>query len=594
MPDKTANQAAGKGSAAVRKPAVEAQASRRQPTPVHPAAALLRAMSGPASELSAGDIRALQRTAGNRAVQRMLGALVGQDDERSSAQARHRFGESGDHHQQAADKMVPQIGDQSQALPPLSSTPMDAIQRRVEEETEPLQGKFENARKGENRTGLPDHIKAGIENLSSISLDDVRVHYNSSAPARLRALAYTQSTDIHLGPGQERHLAHEAWHVVQQKQGRVKSTLRARGVALNDDVGLEKEATVMGARAVAGPTTESVSDQLPGASENLREGSGHSGDKSPYPQASDLSAPVQLTDYDVPTHDDIKGIMEAAKITDFGPFQWDSGVPRFKLNPNYNNWTIADCVNKAIYEPESKDVAGEKGKKYHLIAMRRKAALESVLGTIKKGAEAILSVNDGKTPRAFVSLEKEDDYSGGHSHQRHILGKGKMTGHRQVALRAAFQKVDGVLMALDDAGIASVFADEDKATAAVKTALDKDLVQKWETHRKTLAKGSQVQITEAVNVSCVAYTKQDDPPGTPYAESEMPKYIDTSKSGERELYAGDYTGAGRPTDANGPDTTKKSLTTGGNATYTKVFVVVDPTTKQNTGGWAIKTAFPKP
>jgi hypothetical protein len=25
--------------------------------------------------------------------------------------------------------------------------------------------------------------------------------------------------DIHIGPGQEKHLAHEAWHTVQQKQG---------------------------------------------------------------------------------------------------------------------------------------------------------------------------------------------------------------------------------------------------------------------------------------------------------------------------------------------------------------------------------------
>lgn len=35
---------------------------------------------------------------------------------------------------------------------------------------------------------------------------------------------YSQGTDIHIGPGQEKHLPHEAWHVVQQKQGRVKPT----------------------------------------------------------------------------------------------------------------------------------------------------------------------------------------------------------------------------------------------------------------------------------------------------------------------------------------------------------------------------------
>lgn len=101
-----------------------------------------------------------------------------------------------------------------------------------------------------NRTGLPDALKTGIENLSGYSLDDVRVHYNSPKPAELQALAYTQGTDIHVAPGQEKHLPHEAWHVVQQKQGRVKPTLQMKGkININDDAGLEKEADVMGEMA---------------------------------------------------------------------------------------------------------------------------------------------------------------------------------------------------------------------------------------------------------------------------------------------------------------------------------------------------------
>lgn len=100
-----------------------------------------------------------------------------------------------------------------------------------------------------NTTGLPDTLKAGIENLSSLALDDVRVHYNSAQPARLHALAYTQGAEIHVAPGQERHLPHEAWHVVQQKQGRVQPTMQAQGVAINDDKRLEREADTMGASA---------------------------------------------------------------------------------------------------------------------------------------------------------------------------------------------------------------------------------------------------------------------------------------------------------------------------------------------------------
>ncbi|BCL33739.1 DUF4157 domain-containing protein [Nostoc sp. MS1] len=97
-----------------------------------------------------------------------------------------------------------------------------------------------------NQTGLPDNLKTGIENISGYSLDDVRVHYNSSKPSQLKALAYTQGTEIHVAPGQEKHLPHEAWHVVQQMQGRVKPTMQMKGVQMNDDEGLEREADALG------------------------------------------------------------------------------------------------------------------------------------------------------------------------------------------------------------------------------------------------------------------------------------------------------------------------------------------------------------
>ncbi len=104
--------------------------------------------------------------------------------------------------------------------------------------------------KKENNTGLPDNLKTGVEKLSGISLDDVKVHRNSDKPSQLQAHAYAQGTDIHLASGQEKHLPHEAWHVVQQKQGRVKPTIQMKyKTPINDDIGLEKEADVMGAKA---------------------------------------------------------------------------------------------------------------------------------------------------------------------------------------------------------------------------------------------------------------------------------------------------------------------------------------------------------
>ena len=109
-----------------------------------------------------------------------------------------------------------------------------------------------------NETGMPDSLKSGIESLSGVSMDGVQVHYNSSQPAQLNALAYAQGRDIHVGPGQEQHLPHEAWHVVQQAQGRVQPTTQMKdgqmmgGTPVNTDPALEAEADRMGAQAARG------------------------------------------------------------------------------------------------------------------------------------------------------------------------------------------------------------------------------------------------------------------------------------------------------------------------------------------------------
>jgi hypothetical protein len=112
--------------------------------------------------------------------------------------------------------------------------------------------------------GLPPGLRAGIEALSGFSMDQVQVHYNSGAPAQLRAFAYAQGQDIHLGPGQESQLPHEAWHVVQQAQGRVRPTLqRKRGLPVNDDRALEAEADRMGAQALALPAAVELAAARP-------------------------------------------------------------------------------------------------------------------------------------------------------------------------------------------------------------------------------------------------------------------------------------------------------------------------------------------
>ncbi|WP_105170019.1 eCIS core domain-containing protein [Pseudoalteromonas sp. T1lg23B] len=101
-----------------------------------------------------------------------------------------------------------------------------------------------------NSTGLPDNLKSGMESLSGMSLDHVKVHYNSSKPAMVQAHAYAQGSEIHLAPGQSHHLPHELGHVVQQAQGRVKPTTQVNGMNVNDSPSLEHEATMMGNKAL--------------------------------------------------------------------------------------------------------------------------------------------------------------------------------------------------------------------------------------------------------------------------------------------------------------------------------------------------------
>lgn len=140
----------------------------------------------------------------------------------------------------------------SQLAPPMGLVALEsALQRKPASNAPPIQRAEEGGQGSTNPTGLPDNLKAGVESLSGVSLDDVKVHYNSDKPADVQALATTQGSEIHLAPGQQMHLPHEAWHVVQQKQGRVQATTQLKGVNINNDSALEAEADVMGARALA-------------------------------------------------------------------------------------------------------------------------------------------------------------------------------------------------------------------------------------------------------------------------------------------------------------------------------------------------------
>jgi hypothetical protein len=98
---------------------------------------------------------------------------------------------------------------------------------------------------------LPACLRRGMEKISGLNLQRVRVHYNSRKPAQVQAHAYAQGEDIYLAPGQEQHLPHELGHVVQQALDMVTPNAVVNGVAVNDDPMLEQHATDLGEAALA-------------------------------------------------------------------------------------------------------------------------------------------------------------------------------------------------------------------------------------------------------------------------------------------------------------------------------------------------------
>lgn len=155
-------------------------------------------------------------------------------------------------HSAAATAQKRTADDELPAKPMQRAKGKEALQGRFERAADTVQRKAAVEAPRSNNTGLPDNLKSGIESLSGMSMDHVKVHYNSAKPAQLQAHAYAQGSEIQLAPGQETHLPHEAWHVVQQARGRVRPTMQMKGNALvNDDAGLEREADLMGSKAVS-------------------------------------------------------------------------------------------------------------------------------------------------------------------------------------------------------------------------------------------------------------------------------------------------------------------------------------------------------
>lgn len=140
----------------------------------------------------------------------------------------------------ASERVAYQLGSQAS----VRSAATGRIQRR-EQQTSTAAANSPSA------TGLDPAMIAGARSEAGVDLSNVTVHHHSSEPAVLGAHAFTRGNEIHIGPGQQGHLAHEAWHVVQQRRGQVAATAVSAHGLLNQNAALERDADKGGIRLQA-------------------------------------------------------------------------------------------------------------------------------------------------------------------------------------------------------------------------------------------------------------------------------------------------------------------------------------------------------
>lgn len=167
-----------------------------------------------------------------------------------------------------------------------------------------------------NKTGLPNELKAAIEAASGLSLDDVQVHYNSNKPEKIGAHAYAAYPNIYVAPGQEKYLAEEAWHIVQQLEGQVKGTTQKDGKDINTDKDLEKEAKKAG--ALAQQQTEPIQQEQELTKKTIQGG------------VAQLASLGDYIDIDKPEHDPGKLSDDVIRATD-EYISWST---------NYSNYVV--------------------------------------------------------------------------------------------------------------------------------------------------------------------------------------------------------------------------------------------------------------
>jgi hypothetical protein len=202
---------------------------------------------------------------------------------------------------------------------------------------------------------MPEDVRAKMESAFGADFSEVRIHEGARAAA-LGARAYTQGADVHFAPGGyqphssdgQELLGHELTHVVQQRAGRVQATTQAKGVGVNDDSALEREADEMGARAARG---EPVGGAPPAhASQGSAAGGGATA------TGAGPSAPVQrvpIGPNDLETTNPLNRQAILNYIRSCGPQQLADILQRMRVENHPSNTEYIQILHKELERDQS-------------------------------------------------------------------------------------------------------------------------------------------------------------------------------------------------------------------------------------------------
>ncbi|MEX1020859.1 MAG: DUF4157 domain-containing protein [Litorilinea sp.] len=184
-----------------------------------------RAMQAPGS-LSAGDILALQRSAGNQAVVQLLGRTSAPHPVQRNSLT---VGPANDRFEQEADRIAQAVVDNPGTQNTNDESRGNGVVQRQTAGIGPEGGRVDTAlasrlRQTQNAgAALPVSVRRAIEPKLGAELGSVKVHTDSAAVQLSRAMgakAFTHKNHIYYGAGQSpsdlRLTAHEAVHTIQQ------------------------------------------------------------------------------------------------------------------------------------------------------------------------------------------------------------------------------------------------------------------------------------------------------------------------------------------------------------------------------------------